>query len=352
MADSGGGGGGGGAGGKRTKDMTPWEFYEHIGSPKLVCAPMVNASELPFRMLTRRYGADLCYTPMFHSRLFSEDAAYRAMAFTTCPEDRPLFVQFCGNEPATLVAAGRHVQDRCDAVDLNLGCPQGIAKRGHYGSFLLEEWDLLRDIVSAMVRELDVPVTVKIRLLPRMEDTLQLCRVLLGAGAKLLTVHGRTREEKKDKVRACRWHEIAQVRAAFPDVPVFANGGIEFYGDIPRCLKATGCDGVMSSEALLENPALFADNKRLLRPAAAAAIEARRRLFAEREAQRDKDTRLTAKKCGNCGKVGVMPRACRKCHAVFYCNKKCYLKHWKSVHKEQCPGKSAACREEEARKRK
>merc|ERR1719420_322267 len=72
-----------------------FEFFRSIGSPKFVCAPMVDQSELAFRMLTRRYGVELAYTPMFHSRLFGENAKYRKQQFSTCPEDKPVFAQFC-----------------------------------------------------------------------------------------------------------------------------------------------------------------------------------------------------------------------------------------------------------------
>ena len=146
-----------------------YAFYKRIGRPKYLVAPMVDQSELPYRMLTRKYGAQLCYTPMFHARLFSTDPKYRANMFTPCPEDRPLTVQFCANDPDILLAAAKLVENDCDAVDINLGCPQGIAKKGNYGSFLLEKKELIVSMVSKLHAELAVPVTCKIRCLPTEE---------------------------------------------------------------------------------------------------------------------------------------------------------------------------------------
>ena len=116
-----------------------FEFFESIGSPKYVCAPMVDQSELAFRLLCRKYGTELCYTPMLHSRLMVEDKKYKSKHFSTCPEDygrdNPLFVQLCGNDPEIVLGAAQLVENECDAVDINLGCPQGIARKGNYGSF-------------------------------------------------------------------------------------------------------------------------------------------------------------------------------------------------------------------------
>ena len=103
----------------------------------LICAPMVDQSELPFRILTRKYGANLCYTPMLHSKMMTTQKKYKQEHFTTCAEDRPLVAQLCGNDPETMVKAAKMIEGEVDAIDVNFGCPQAIAKRGNYGSYLL-----------------------------------------------------------------------------------------------------------------------------------------------------------------------------------------------------------------------
>ena len=214
-----------------------WAFWRRIGQPRLVLAPMVNQSELAFRMLARQYGAELCYTPMLHSTLFAQEEVYRRDNFDPHAADRPLVAQFCGDDPATLLAAARHVQGRCDAVDLNLGCPQAIARKGHYGAFLLPERDLVVSLVRALAGGLSVPVTAKIRLLPGpIDETISLALALQEAGCSVLTVHGRTREQKCSCL--CDWAAIARVKAAL-SIPVIANGGVEHPADIGRLLAAT-----------------------------------------------------------------------------------------------------------------
>jgi tRNA-dihydrouridine synthase 1 len=107
-------------------------------------------SELPFRMLCRKYGATAAYTPMLHARLFSEGSKYREEHFTTCPEDRPLFVQFCANDPDVLVSAAEYVEEAADYIDLNFGCPQRIARKGHYGAFLMDDLPCVESLVRAL----------------------------------------------------------------------------------------------------------------------------------------------------------------------------------------------------------
>lgn len=241
--------------------LKPYEFWDKIGRPKKIVAPMVDHSDLAYRMMTRKYGADLVYTQMLNANSFVMSKEFSENNFTTCPEDRPLIAQFAGHDPDVLLAAAQRVEDVCDAVDINLGCPQGIAKRGRYGAFLMEELDLLDAMVRKLATNLKIPVTCKTRIYKDFDRSIRLCETLVNAGASMLTIHGRTREEKGQLVRDCDWDMIRRIKEHFAKraipVPVVANGGIECLDDVYRCIEVTGCDGVMSSEAILENPALY-----------------------------------------------------------------------------------------------
>lgn len=248
--------------GTPTPKLNGRELFEKIGKPKTVVAPMVDQSELAWRILSRKYGADLCYTPMFHARLFATSEAYRNDMWSPLDGDekvdRPLVVQFCANKPDELLAAAKLVQDKCDAVDLNLGCPQGIAKRGKYGAFLMDDWDLIWNLINILHKELEIPVTAKIRVYDDREKTLAYAKHVLSAGAQFLTVHGRTREMKGQKTGLADWSIIKYLRDNLPpDTVMIANGNLLYQEDIDRSLDATQTDAVMSAEGNLYNPALF-----------------------------------------------------------------------------------------------
>ncbi len=218
---------------------------------------------------------------MLHARLFKENPKYRDEHFQprrsklTSKElfddstwldgnhaiDRPLFVQFCANKPDELLEAAEYVAPYCDAVDLNLGCPQGIARSGHYGAFLQEDWDTISKLISRLHSDLSVPVTAKIRILDTQEKTLAYAKMILAAGASIITVHGRRREQKGHNMGVADWSMIRYLRDNLPlDTVIFANGNIMNSSDIHDCLDATGADGVMSAEGNLSDPTVFASS--------------------------------------------------------------------------------------------
>jgi tRNA-dihydrouridine synthase 1 len=240
-----------------------------IHDKALVVAPMVDQSDLAFRILCRRYGANLCFTPMIHTRLLLESESYREKFMVKLVEaDRPLIAQVCGSDPAVVLQAARLLEPYVDGIDINCGCPQGIARRGNYGAFLLEKEDILLRLVNYLTPRLRVPLSIKVRLLPNpnLDDqdfdipkaSLALYAKLVDAGIHLLTIHGRTRKQKGPSTGRSDWETIRKAVDMFGDrIPIFANGSIEDFDDVEECLKVTNADGIMSSESLLEYPPIF-----------------------------------------------------------------------------------------------
>ncbi|CAI2318287.1 unnamed protein product [Caenorhabditis sp. 36 PRJEB53466] len=225
-----------------------------------VLAPMVDQSELAFRMFGRKYGAQLTFTPMIHAHLFVNDGTYRRNSLAMVKADRPLIVQFCANKVDTFLSACRLVESVCDGVDLNLGCPQMVAKRGRYGSWLQDELDLICEMIRAVRDYCRLPVSCKIRVRESREQTVEYAKRLVQAGASMLTVHGRTRDMKGAETGLADWSRIRDVVEAVGGlVPVLANGNIQFPGDVERCMTGTGAVAVMSAEGLLYNPLIFHD---------------------------------------------------------------------------------------------
>jgi tRNA-dihydrouridine synthase 1 len=235
--------------------------FEH----EYIVAPMVGASELPFRLLCRKYGAQLVYTPMMMASKFATSADYRKKEFQTTPFDRPLVCHFAANNPADFAAAAKLAEPYCDAIDLNLGCPQRTAHVGHFGSYLLDpkERSMVVSIVKAGAAAVQIPIFVKIRLLDTFEETLELVRQLYEAGASLIAVHARYRATFHRKGAGARdgpalLDQVQKLKEAIPNNKLLiTNGNTITYEDVVKNLEGTKADGIMSAEGILDNPALY-----------------------------------------------------------------------------------------------
>ena len=254
---------------------------------RYILAPMVGASELPFRLLCRRYGAQLAYTPMMSAHSFAYDAAYRHAAFfptttTTTPPaaaaaavDRPLVCHFAANNVTDFCAAAVAAEPYCDAIDLNLGCPQRTAYVGHFGSYLLSnnnDRQLICHMVHAASQAVAIPIFCKIRLLSTLPETIALVRQLAAAGASLIAIHARYRASWERHGPGARdgpafLDQVAAIRRAVrnnnssggdgDDVEIVTNGNTITWHDVVENLELTQADGLMSAEGMLDNPALF-----------------------------------------------------------------------------------------------
>lgn len=168
-----------------------WRWFESVGKPRYWVAPMVGQSELPWRMLMRGLGAHICHTEMIDAGGYAKSESYRAM-YPFDSKDRPLVVQLGGSNPEVLAQAAALAAPHCDAVELNVGCPQRCARQGGYGSFLMDKPEHLRRCVEAMASAIheanpSAACLVKIRCFDDTAATVELARMLVQAGCECLT---------------------------------------------------------------------------------------------------------------------------------------------------------------------
>jgi tRNA-dihydrouridine synthase B len=222
----------------------------------LVLAPMSDVTNLPFRLLCRKYGASLCYTEMVSSEAtvrHSNDSISRG---TTCDEDRPMGIQLMGSDAQTLVNSAIILEEihKPDLFDINIGCPsQKIIENG-CGSSLLKNPALIREIIQELCGSVKVPVTAKMRILNNLQDTLKIAMNIEKAGAIALTVHGRTQRQGYSGKSNIEF--IKAIRDEL-SIPVIANGDIFDEKSAKHILNYTRCSGLMIGRAAIGNPFIF-----------------------------------------------------------------------------------------------
>ncbi len=236
--------------------------------PKLYLSPMAGITDQVFRRLCFEQGCDGATTEMVSAQGYltapPDRNAYRFL-LARFPEEGPLAVQIFGSEPLFMAQAAEKLTDLgCfSSIDINMGCPAQKVVGGQSGSALMKDPDLAAEIVRQVKRATVLPVTVKMRLGWDEEhrNAVTIAKMLEQAGADMLTVHGRTRQQQY--AGKADWAMIAQVKQAVA-IPVIANGDIVNGSSALDALRVTGCDGLAIGRAALGNPWIFAEIKSAL----------------------------------------------------------------------------------------
>ncbi len=222
-------------------------------------SPLSGVTDLVFRRLVRRYAPDsMMYTEMVHA---SEVCHVRELPkiMEVDPNERPISIQLFDCRPNFLAeAAQMAVQEGADTIDINMGCPVNKITKNGGGSSLLRQPEVAETIVRSVVEAVNVPVTVKTRIGWSDEEIniLEFARRMQDAGAKLITIHARTRAQGYNG--QAKWEWIRRVKEQL-SIPVIANGDIFSVEAALQCLAETGADGVMCSRGTLGYPFLVGE---------------------------------------------------------------------------------------------
>lgn len=238
-------------------DAPALRFGPHAVGPPVLLAPMASISNPPFRSLCLEMGCGLATTEMVAAAMLARAKRPVRPAFERGTSERVLHVQLFGKDPSDLAQAARRAEAAgADALDFNLGCPARKVVATGAGAALARDVRASARALEAIVKAVRIPVSAKIRSGwdERHLNGPDLARALESAGAAMITIHGRTRDQQFGG--RADWTAIRSVVEAVR-LPVVGNGDVRTFGDADRMLRETGCAGVMIGRGALGRPWVF-----------------------------------------------------------------------------------------------
>lgn len=237
-----------------------------LGDFPLLLAPMEDVSDPPFRAVCKDNGADMMYTEFISSEGLIRDAAKSVQKLDIYDEERPIGIQIFGDKIDSMRQAAAIAEKAGpELIDINYGCPvKKVACKGA-GAGILQDLPKMQEMTSEIVKQVDLPVTVKTRL-GWDDSTIKIVEAALrlqDAGIKALSIHGRTRKQMYKGV--ADWSYIAEVKQ-HPDIeiPIFGNGDIDSPEKALEYKEKYGVDGVMIGRAAIGYPWIFKEIKHFM----------------------------------------------------------------------------------------
>lgn len=231
----------------------------------LLLAPMEDVTDVSFRVICKRLGADFVYTEFVNAEGLVRDSKKTKAKMHFLPEERPIGIQIYGSSDLSMGAAARLAESlEPDIIDINCGCwVKNVAGHGA-GAGLLRDLPKMEQLVSTVVKSVNLPVTVKTRLGWDSESIkiVDVAKMVEQTGAAALTIHCRTRAQGHKGDPDYSW--IPHVKAAV-SIPIIVNGGANDPHDVKKIFDETGCDGVMIARGAIDNPWIFQQTKHFLR---------------------------------------------------------------------------------------